>query len=117
IFLDIMNPLQSTRAELEKLLRERAKLDRKIDAVRQAIKAFEPVYGDLPPINMRQLRKEIRDMGMTAAIEQLLKAHYGTPLTPTTVRDLLVESGFKLVGDNPLASIHQVLKRLVARGE
>jgi hypothetical protein len=36
-------------------------------------------------------------------------------LPPTSIRNALKEAGFELTGDNPLASIHQVLKRLVAR--
>jgi hypothetical protein len=31
------------------------------------------------------------------------------------VRDMLLEAKFEVVGDNPMASIHQILKRLVAR--
>ena len=114
-----MNPLESSQAELEQLLKQRAELDRKIDVVRQAIKIFEPVYAEFPTLGVGNslvwALDEMGHLGITAAIERVLMTHPNSPLPPTVIRDLLVEAKFNLVGDNPLASIHQVLKRLVSR--
>lgn len=113
-----MNPLENVRAELAAELQKRAESDRRIEALRQSEKLLEPIY-EAKQIDPRYLFQgdAIKDLGLTRAVEQILVRNAGKPLPPTSVRNGLIEAGFELTGDNPLASIHQVLKRLVARGD
>jgi hypothetical protein len=56
------------------------------------------------------------DAGMTERIRVMLRHSGGVMLTPTQIRDRLVEGGFSLEGrSNPLAEIHTILKRLVQK--
>jgi hypothetical protein len=63
-----------------------------------------------PPVEVEE------DAGMTERILAILKAGNNFEMTPTQVRDRLVETGFKLQGrSNPMAEIHTVLKRLAQK--
>ena len=111
-----MNPLDSAKAELEKLLDQRSEIDRKLDAVQEAIKLLEPLYGrdtelKASGITLAEALAQ-DDLGITAAVEQALTSNAYQSFYPTQVRDLLRESGFDLKGDNPMATIHTILKRL-----
>jgi hypothetical protein len=56
------------------------------------------------------------ERGFTTAVLDALKAA-GEPLRPTEVRNKLTATGYDLKGyQNPLASIHIILKRLVKAG-
>jgi hypothetical protein len=111
-----MNPLENVRAALAAELEKRAESDKRIEALRQSIKLLEPIYdAEEADPRLPLLSEAIKDLGLTRAIEQILRNCAGKPLPPTSVRNGLREAGFELTGDNPLASIHQVLKRLVAR--
>jgi hypothetical protein len=116
-----MNPLDSVEYELVAAIAERAKLDAKIKTLQETAKLLQPIYGKAPrAVGLASLSRlteeEIANMGMTAAIERILFSVAGTWMPPTSVRNALVEAGFELSGDNPMAAIHQALKRLVARG-
>jgi hypothetical protein len=114
-----MNLLENAKAELEGLLEQRAELDRKIKAVQEAIKLFEPIYAtvesQIQRVQQFMLMEDMENIGITQAVERALMSVPDIFLPPTSVRDKLVDANFKLVGENPMASIHQVLKRLVAR--
>jgi len=112
-----MNPLENVRAELAAELEKRAESDRRIEALRQSEKLLEPIYEARENADPRffGLSEAIKEVGLTRAIEQVLMSCPGKPLPPTSVRNGLRDAGFELTGDNPLSSIHQVLKRLVAR--
>lgn len=119
MFLD-MNPLESATTELRMLLEKKAEIDRKIDAVQQSIKLLEPVYGrSFSTANVaafaEDLASDVRNLGITEAVERVLMGRPNKRLSPIMVRDLLVERGFKPIGENQMASIHTVLKRLAAR--
>jgi|GEM_PF-6879589 len=112
-----MNALEHIECELAAAREKRADLDRAIKALEQSADLLKPIYGtrtkaDLAFINMSE---SIKDVGITRAVEHILRSCAGKPLPPTSVRNGLLEAGFELTGENPLASIHQVLKRLVAR--
>jgi hypothetical protein len=115
-----MNPLESVQLELVRTVAERSKLEQKINALQETIKLLEPIYGKQPThgsiaaLSVSVLG-DIKELGITAAVERILMSNVGGWFAPPIIRDRLKEAGFELVGDNPLASIHQVLKRLVAR--
>jgi len=112
-----MNLLESARLEMEALKRQRdavlAAFDARLAAVEQTIKILDPVYSPVPDISVPVLDDSV---GITEAIERALRKYPGKLLPPTSVRNALFEMGFKVAGNNPMASVHQVLKRLVARG-
>jgi len=104
--------------ELERALQQRAEIDKKIKALQESMRLLGPIYGQTPSYgSLQELASlsDIKDLGITAAIERVLMCVPNQWMPPTSVRNALVEAGFELAGDNPLASIHQVLKRLVAR--
>jgi hypothetical protein len=111
-----MTLLETAKREIEELKRQRdavlAAFDTRIAAVEQTVKILEPVYSAVPGIAVPVLDESV---GITQAIEIVLRKCPGRFLPPTAVRNALSEMGFKVVGDNPMASVHQVLKRLVAR--
>ncbi|HEV2201192.1 MAG TPA: hypothetical protein VGR73_15350 [Bryobacteraceae bacterium] len=112
-----MNPLESVNADLAVAFAQRAELDKKIQALQESAKILVPIYGRsaIGPAPGTFTLGDIKDLGLTRAIEQILIRVGGKPLPPTSVRNGLLEAGFELTGENPLASIHQVLKRLIAR--
>jgi hypothetical protein len=113
-----MNPLESVQAELAIALREQGEIATKVKSLQEAARLLEPIYGRKSTAGLMgglAALADISDLGLTAAIERILMRNADNWLPPTSVRNGLVEAGFELVGDNPLASIHQVLRRLVAR--
>jgi hypothetical protein len=111
-----MNLLEKAKLEAEELKRQRdavaAVFDAKIAVVEQTVKLLEPVYAPMSNLTVPLLDDSV---GITEAIETALRKYAGKPLAPTAVRDVLSEMKFKINGDNPMASVHQVLKRLIAR--
>lgn len=111
-----MNPLESVQAELAAATLERAKLDNKIEILKRTVTLLEPIYGS-KVVSLGEMMNQLADLGMTAAVEKVLTDSPGIEFAPTEVRDKLIEGGFKIVGDNPMASVHQVLRRLAAKPE
>ena len=115
-----MNPLRSARTELESLLKQKAEIDRKIDAVTESIRLLESVYA--PDIdrthntNLAQLMDELDNIGITEAVERALMTKPGKRFYPTQVIDLLAKNAYQVVGDNPIATVQTALKRLVGVG-
>jgi hypothetical protein len=115
-----MNPLESAQTELVDLLAKKDDIDRKIAAIQQSIQILEPLYGRQftgarPRSLVEDLANDVRNLGITDAIERVLMSQPGVWMAPTIVRDHLVERGYQIVGDNPMANVHTVLKRLVDR--
>jgi hypothetical protein len=56
-------------------------------------------------------------VGITPATEEILLSHPDRLMTPTEVRDLMIQAGLgsALPKENPMAAVHQILKRLVDR--
>lgn len=104
------NPLQVIRHELLALRRQHADLATRIAALESSEKLLAPLYKNLFP----QL-EDLEDVGITKAIETVLSDAPNIPFAPTTVRDALIARRFQLVGNNPMASIHQILKRLARK--
>lgn len=113
--------LEAARRELAELEAERAELDRRIERKKQGILGLSQLVSDddedAPSIMdiMRAMLGEPE--GLTDGCRAVLRsANHG--LTPTEVRDGLIALGYDLSGySNIMASVHQILKRLVASGE
>ena len=114
-------------AEVDGLLKEREKaeevvagIDRQIRAAMSVLTAAGPVIGKAPPQKLRHLliqniKENAAEIGMTEQIRAVLRngSH-----SPVEVRDALKDSGVNLEGySNALATIHNVIKRLVDSGE
>src|ERR1700733_4272375 len=101
-----MNPLEKVRAEI-------ADLTRKIGVLKQTEKLLASVYDDTDGSERVIPEAEINlsEVGMTKAVEAVLATSPGVPFVPTAVRDALLARKFQLSGDNPMAPIHQTLKR------
>src|ERR1035441_3838041 len=89
-----------------------------IEAVTKSIAILEPIYGqELDPsrlLNLSVMRTGVENMGITEAVQWAL-ATSPEGLSPTQVRDLLVDHGYPMRGENPMATVHTVLKRLASR--
>lgn len=114
-----MNPLESAKLERDRLLGQKIEVDRKLKAVEQTINLLEPYYGRDEELRVSgvSLAEALAqdELGITGAVEKVLASNAYHSLYPTQIRDMLIENRFELKGDNPMATIHTVLKRLVAR--
>ena len=113
-----MDPLTSAQAELESLLKLKAEIERRIEAVTKSIAILEPFYAQKRDfsrlLNLSVMMTGVGNMGITEAVQWALTTS-PEALSPTQVRDLLVEHGYPVRGENPMATIHTVLKRLASR--
>lgn len=105
---------------MDRLLEQEIEIQRKKEVLRQTIKLLEPLYGrdaelEASGISLAEALAQ-DELGITDAVEHVLMARAGQILSPTKVRDLLTEGGYVIRGDNPMATIHTVLKRLAAKG-
>jgi hypothetical protein len=103
--------LSEARQSLEKLLRDRQKLDVKIAKMEQVVAALRSVAA-------HDDDHDVVPTGFTDAIRGVLKGSSDHGLSPTQIREGMLATGFDLSRYNqPLASIHVVLKRLEKSGE
>jgi hypothetical protein len=102
--------LKTARERLETLYEQKAKIENEIDVLESTSRAFAPLAKEpgrwLDP-----------GVGITEAITTLLKSSGSRLFTPPLIRDELLKRGVLLEQKNPLATIHQVLARLVGRGK
>ena len=111
-----MNPLETVQKELLAAREQRAEIENKISALEESLRLLEPIYRHIErDALLMELADDIPTLGITDATARLLAAMKDRWLGPTDVRDGLMSAGFKLVGRNPLSSIHQVLRRLAAK--
>lgn len=102
--------LKRTRQELERLRRERARVDAEIAKLEQVETALQAVA------EPRQERA-VDLSSITDVVRNVLKSAI-VPITPPEVRDKMIEMGFdKGPYSQFLASIHVILKRLWKNGE
>lgn len=105
-FANYRRALQAARRELASLEATRAQVDERISQLRQTIGALSALC-----------EEDAAPRGFTDAVRDVLRASVEA-LTPPQVRDRLEASGFATADySNALASIHVILKRLVAAGE
>jgi hypothetical protein len=113
-----MNPLISAQGELESLVKLKAQIERKIEAVKKSIEILAPLYAqERGPSQLLSLSVMVAGLEKLGITEAVLWALTTSPegLSPTQVRDLLVERGYPVRGENPMATIHTVLKRLASK--
>jgi len=106
--LDYKSWLKQAQDRLEELYEKRAAIDEEIAALQRGIEGFAPLVNESAP-----WRYEV--VGMTESITQVFKESPNTCFRPTDIRDALVANGVALTQQNPMATIHQTISRLVAR--
>jgi hypothetical protein len=111
---DYKKALEVARVDLEKLMEYREDVDRKILQLRKSIVALAPLAGENELLEAFQ--SSIEEVGLTDNCRDVLKANK-KPLTAIEVRTQLEALGYKFKSSNPLATIHAVLKRLVASNQ
>ena len=105
----LIDALEVARKELARLRRDRQRLDLEIAKMTQVVAALKPVAE--PDSDDQDV------IGLTDGIRAVLRAAE-TPVTPTDIRDRLVDGGFNERDYSQfLPAIHVVLKRLVNSGE
>ena len=116
--------IKAAEDELARLLQEDAEIEvkhseikRKIAGVAQTVETLRKVYGktDSGLGVFGELMSANR--GITDHIREILKIEYPTFLKPTRMKELLEYHGYLKTKDdkdyaNPLALVHQILKRL-----
>lgn len=114
-----MNPLDSIESEVTELLIQRAQIDRKLAALDDAKKVLQQVYGKpLSPIPSVEQFVEATDIGITDSVRGAFRLNSSRSMTPAQVRDTVSSHGFDLSKyKNAMATIHQVISRLVDAGE
>jgi hypothetical protein len=119
---DYKRTLETATAELSDLIEEaeelddrREKVERRIAALRNMVLATSHVLGEDPQLTYPELFPETiePEIGFTDAVREVLKSS-NKYLSPVDIRNTLRDRGFNLEKyRNPLAAIHQILKRLV----
>lgn len=106
-------------AEINRLAQEKQSLDRRIGKLQQIVKANADMLSDAEKESvLLTLDDALPPTGFTQAIRFELRRAGQRGLTPKEMRAALIHRGIDLRSQsNPLASIHTVLKRLVAAGE
>jgi len=103
-FKESLGVARETRDEL---VLERTKIDRELMQQSKVIAALSELLGESID----------SDIGITEATLLVIRAANG-PATPIQIRDELRKIGYDIDSfSNPMASLHQVLKRLEDKGE
>jgi hypothetical protein len=101
--------VKEAQDRLEKLYEQKVAIEQEIGALEGAIQGFGPL-----------LQKPYRwlgtDTGITEAITAVFKVDPSRLFSPPEIRDELLRRGVSLEQKNPMATIHQILARLVERG-
>lgn len=98
--------LKAARDMLETLYQQKAAIEDEISQLQRAIQGFEPLVKN-------RAKWFGPTSGITHAIRALLKSESGRLFTATDIRDELLQRGVALRQKNPMATIHQILHRLV----
>jgi hypothetical protein len=110
--------LISARRELERLLQQRQKIDQRMTELQPIIRHLENLCQDL---DQRRAAEEAASkellQGLTHEVSKTLKSKY-SPLSPRHIMEDMAKRGFDFkTYSSPLASVHTVLRRLVAAGK
>jgi hypothetical protein len=101
--------LAKAQKRLETLYEQKTAIESEISALEKGIKGFAPL------VNQPALWHG-PDAGITDAVKSVLKSSESRMWSAVSVRDELLENGVSLNQKNPLATIYQVLARLVEQG-
>ena len=110
-------------AEIKALIRQRTAIDQKILGLQTMVKGLDymdkgaPSKWKLDPVPLPSGLENLHSLGPTDAVRMILR-DASRPLRPRQVRDRLEAFGYdKLPKDNPMATVHGILKRLVVTGD
>jgi len=101
--------LKAAQDRLETLYQQKAAIENEISALEHGIRGFAPLVNQ-PSLWFGP------EAGITDAVRAVLKTDPSRVFTATEVRNELVKRGILLKQQNPMATIHQVLARLVSKG-
>lgn len=105
------DPLHSIDAEVKRLEGYRDRINMKIAALKESAALLRPLYAGTG-------EGAGETIGITDEVRNALSRAESAGLTPPEIRDIIVENGFEISRyQNVMATIHQILKRLVNRGE
>jgi hypothetical protein len=114
--IDYMQFTQTLVLRLSDLIRARRELDSKILRLQGQLRSLKTLRKE-ERANSPALASSVGDVGITDAIRRVFQT-YPIWLTPVSVRDLLPCVDFDAGRyQDPLTSIHSILRRLVATGE
>src|ERR1700730_3531939 len=127
---DYTAALKAAQSELREIITERARLDDRLNQLKKTIDALSALLKENPALangfsNAYGILVGVEglaapgagDMGISDAIRQLL-IESKAPLTPPEIRNYLSDKGFDFSAyANPMAVIHNTLKRLNKQGE
>jgi hypothetical protein len=98
--------LKAARGRLETLYKQKEAIESEISKLERAIQGFAPL--------VKNPSKWFGpETGITDAVRAVLKSDTSRIFTATEIRDQLEMRGVPLRQKNPLATIHQILARLV----
>lgn len=114
---DYKKTLQAAQAELEELLIKQEEIEQRIARVKQAIISLAPLAEEPGSTFWTSALAAIRGEGISDTCRQILQST-GKPLSPVEIKQQLLNMGIDLSRQkNVMASIHSLLKRLVANDE
>ncbi len=107
--------LSSARRELKRLLQQRETIDQRMTHLQPIIRNLETLCQDLDQRAAAEKAASTQLLqGLTQEISKTLKCAFNA-LSPRQIMDDMVKRGFDFKNySSPLASIHTVLRRLVA---
>ena len=112
--------LETMRKELDSLLELQEDTEQKIAQLKQAIISLAPLAkeSNAPRSFWDSVLGELRTIGITDGIREILRASYPQKLTPVEIKEQLKAAGQNLSGHkNVMASIHSTLKRMLENEE
>jgi hypothetical protein len=111
--------LDTARAEIADLVRQRAELDKRISQLKVTADALTALMGISPELHeiTHEEVEIIEEPGINNAIRQVLRLS-PVPLTPGEIKTKLIESGFdtSVYSDNG-TTIQKTLKQLELQGD
>jgi len=102
--------LKTAQDRLEFLKAQRAAIDLEISKLEEGIRGFAPLTADMGAWSGP-------NAGITDAIRQLFRNNPKRLFAHTEIRDELLTRGVHLDQRNPMAAIHQIVRRLHEKGE
>jgi hypothetical protein len=113
---------EAIQTEIESLEIQQEDIERHIARLKQALIGLAPLADESQPSGLGEwfgesVKTELESMSITDVTRQIFQAA-SKPLAPTEIKQQLLNVGKDLSGQkNLMASIHSLLKRLVASGE